>query len=308
MALIAAVEVPILYGSRPVINFFYQVKAMISMSARERVNPNLLSILERANQTFNHTGRLEPYLGQVHVGVDLGTAYTVMAVLDDQFQPLAGRYQFAQIVRDGLVVDFIGAIQLVRKMKSELEEQLGFPLVRAATTYPPGVPVAEVKATRNVLIGAGLECSAFLDEPSAANALLQVENGAVVDVGGGTTGIAVIEDGKVVYTADEPTGGTHFTLVISGALNLPFLEAEAFKTQTDNYPKVHTLVYPVMQKVGSIIAKHIAPFNVPCIYLVGGSSSLQSLAEVVEDFTGLPTYTPPYPMFVTPIGVAMNDL
>jgi ethanolamine utilization protein EutJ len=281
---------------------------MISMGVRERVNPNLLTVLEKANRTFNRPLALEPYLGKVHVGVDLGTAYTVMVVLDDQFQPLAGRYQFAQIVRDGLVVDFIGAIQLVKKMKTELEEQLGFPLVSAATTYPPGVPIAEVKATRNVLIGAGLECNAFVDEPTAANALLQIENGAVVDIGGGTTGIAIVEDGKVVYTADEPTGGTHFTLVISGALNLPFLEAEAFKTRLENCQKVHTLVYPVMQKVASIIQKHISSFHVPCIYLVGGSSGLRGLAEVVEEFTDVPTYTPPYPMFVTPIGVAMHDL
>ncbi len=281
---------------------------MISIGSAEQVNPNLLSVLEKANQTFNHKTMLEPYLGKVHVGVDLGTAYTVMVVLDDQFQPLAGRFQFAQIVRDGLVVDFIGAIQLVKQMKHELEEQLGFPLISAATTYPPGVPLAEVKATRNVLIGAGLECSAFMDEPTAANALLQVVNGAVVDIGGGTTGIAIIEDGKVVYTADEPTGGTHFTLVISGALNLPFLEAEAFKTKDEHFPKVHSLVYPVMQKVGAIIQKHIAPFHVPRIYLVGGTSSLRSLASVVEEFTGVPTYTPPHPMFVTPIGVAMYDV
>lgn len=281
---------------------------MISMGVRERVNPNLLMVLEKANRTFNRYMTLEPYLGKVHVGVDLGTAYTVMVVLDDQLQPLAGRYQFAQIVRDGLVVDFIGAIQLVKKMKTELEEQLGFPLVSAATTYPPGVPLAEVRATRNVLIGAGLECNAFVDEPTAANALLKIENGAVVDIGGGTTGIAIVEDGKVVYTVDEPTGGTHFTLVISGALNLPFMEAEAFKTKLENCQKVHTLVYPVMQKVASIIQKHISPFHVPCVYLVGGSSGLRGLAEVVEEFTGVPTFTPPYPMFVTPIGVAMYDL
>lgn len=281
---------------------------MISMGVRERVNPNLLMVLEKANRTFNRYATLEPYLGKVHVGVDLGTAYTVMVVLDDQLQPLAGRYQFAQVVRDGLVVDFIGAIQLVKKMKTELEEQLGFPLVSAATTYPPGVPLAEVRATRNVLIGAGLECNAFVDEPTAANALLQIENGAVVDIGGGTTGIAIVEDGKVVHTVDEPTGGTHFTLVISGALNLPFMEAEAFKTKLENCQKVHTLVYPVMQKVASIIQKHILPFHVPCVYLVGGSSGLRGLAEVVEEFTGVPTFTPPYPMFVTPIGVAMYDL
>ncbi len=79
---------------------------------------------------------------------------------------------------------------------------------------PPGVPLAEVKATKNVLIGAGLECSQFVDEPTGANALLQISDGAVVDIGGGTTGIAIVENGEVVYTADEATGGTHFSLVV----------------------------------------------------------------------------------------------
>jgi len=51
------------------------------------------------------------------VGVDLGTAYLVLAVLDDQGNPIGGEWQFAQVVRDGLVVDFIGAIDLLRGMK-----------------------------------------------------------------------------------------------------------------------------------------------------------------------------------------------
>jgi ethanolamine utilization protein EutJ len=32
-------------------------------------------------------------------------------------QPLAGEYRFAQIVRDGFVVDFHGAISLLRELK-----------------------------------------------------------------------------------------------------------------------------------------------------------------------------------------------
>jgi ethanolamine utilization protein EutJ len=271
------------------------------------MNPELSQVLTQAYQVFNHAPARPGYRGPVHVGVDLGTAYTVMVVLDDQFKPLAGRYQFAQIVRDGLVVDFIGAIQLVKKMKAELEADLGFSLEQAATTYPPGVPVAEVKATQNVLIGAGLECSEFIDEPSGANALLQAQDGAVVDVGGGTTGIAVVENGKVIYTADEPTGGTHFSLVVSGALNLPFTEAEALKVDPAQAKTVYPLVYPVMQKVGSIVARHIKNFPVKTIYMVGGTSSMFGIAEVVEDMTGVKTYTPPHPMFVTPIGAAMYN-
>src|SRR5574338_612769 len=144
------------------------------------MNPELENILNQAEAILNRAPARSSYRGPVHVGVDLGTAYTVLVVLDEANRPLAGRYQFAQIVRDGLVVDFMGAIGLVSRMKAEVERDLGITLASAATSYPPGVPLAEVRATQNVLIAAGLECSDFVDEPTAANALLQVENGAVV--------------------------------------------------------------------------------------------------------------------------------
>ncbi|MEZ4644968.1 MAG: ethanolamine utilization protein EutJ [Chloroflexota bacterium] len=271
------------------------------------MNPEINTILEEAYAAFNHKPAVTNYKGPVHVGVDLGTAYTVLAVLDAEKRPLAGRYQFAQIVRDGLVVDFIGAIQLLKKMKAEIEADLGFKLEKAATTYPPGVPMAEVKATRNVLIGAGLECSHFVDEPTGANALLQVQDGAIVDIGGGTTGIAIVRDGEVVYTADEPTGGTHFSLVVAGALNVPFEEAEKIKTDPAKSRMISTLVYPVMQKVGSIVDRHIQGHDVKNVYLVGGTSSMAGIGDVISSMTGLPTTIPPQPMFVTPIGVAMGD-
>lgn len=271
------------------------------------MNPELDAILQQAQAVFNHKPAANGYRGPVYVGVDLGTAYTVLAVLDEAKRPLAGRYQFAQIVRDGLVVDFIGAIQLVKKMKAELEAELGFPLLKAATTYPPGVPLVEVKATKNVLIGAGLECSHFVDEPTAANALLQVDNGVVVDVGGGTTGVAVVENGQVIYTADEATGGTHFSLVIAGALKVPFEMAEEIKTDPAQQRMVYPLVRPVMQKVGTIVARHIQPFNVHTIYLVGGTCMMPGIGEVVSEITGLPTVVPKHAMFVTPIGIAMQD-
>ncbi|MFO7539755.1 MAG: ethanolamine utilization protein EutJ [Chloroflexota bacterium] len=271
------------------------------------MNPELDTILAQAAAVLNKRPLRPDYGGPVYVGVDLGTAYTVLVVLDEQKRPLAGRYQFAQIVRDGLVVDYIGAIQLLKQMKAEIEADLGFPLTKASTTYPPGVPLVEVKATRNVLIGAGLECSHFIDEPTAANALLQVADGVVVDIGGGTTGIAVVENGQVVYTADEATGGTHFSLVVAGGLNIPFAEAEQIKIDPARQQMVASMVYPVMQKVGGIVARHIASFQVETIYLVGGTSSMAGIADVVAEMTGVNTITPPHPMFVTPIGVAMLD-
>ena len=247
------------------------------------------------------------YSNSVHVGVDLGTAYTVLVVLDENYQPIAGTYQFAQIVRDGLVVDFVGAVDLLRKMKSQVEEKLGFALTSAASGYPPGVPQAEVRATANVLYGAGLDCTGLIDEPSAANNVLQVRDGAIVDVGGGTTGIAVLKKGKVVYTADEPTGGTHFSLVIAGSTDSTFEEAEDMKKDPKEQTRLFPVIRPVMEKVGTIVRRHIAGHKVDKIYLVGGTCAYPGMDQVIQEVTGIATVLPGNPLFITPLGIAMNN-
>lgn len=276
----------------------------------ESWNPQLEALLdatERAMRPHPRPLSQKERGSRVRVGVDLGTAYTVLLVLDENGQPLAGTYHFAQVVRDGLVVDFIGAIDLLKKLKHQVEARLGFPLTHAATGFPPGVPRAEVRATANVLRAAGLECTNEIDEPTAANAVLQIQNGAVVDVGGGTTGVAILRDGQVIYTADEPTGGTQFSLVIAGALNVSFEQAEKLKTDAAQQQRLFPLIEPVMEKVGTIVARHIARHEVHEIYLVGGTSMFPGMGGVVERITGVKTIVPPKPLFITPLGIAMND-
>ncbi len=243
----------------------------------------------------------------LRVGADLGTAYLVLVVLDGNGRPLAGEWQFAEVVRDGLVVDFIGASDLLRDMRARLERRLGRKLTSAASGFPPGVPQAEVRATANVVEAAGFRCSGLVDEPTAANSVLQLQDGAIVDVGGGTTGIAVVQGGKVVYTADEPTGGTHFSLVVAGSQNLSFEEAEALKTRPEEQPRLFPLLRPVMEKVASIVLRHVEGREVPSIVLVGGASAFPGMAEVVEEYTHIPTWVPHNPLFVTPLGIAMHD-
>ncbi len=278
------------------------------------MNHQLEALLDRTERIMqgrgsHHRSRAaeEGKRNGVHVGVDLGTAYTVLIVLDENYEPLAGTYRFAQVVRDGLVVDFIGAIDLLKDLKYQVEGQLGFPLKHAATGYPPGVPRAEIRATGNVVNAAGLHCTNEVDEPTAANAVLQIQDGAVVDVGGGTTGIAIVREGKVVFTADEATGGTHFSLVIAGALNIPFEEAEALKINPREQPRLFPLVEPVMEKVATIVTRQIARHDVHVIYMVGGTSMFTGIDRVVERVTGIRTIVPSKPLFVTPLGIAMND-
>ncbi len=275
---------------------------------------DLADLLARADKTIlprELSARASPLhldpQTRLRVGADLGTAYLVLVVLDGDGQPLAGEWQFAEVVRDGLVVDFIGAGDLLRGMKANLERRLGRELTSAASGYPPGVPRAEVRAIANVVEAAGLRCSGLIDEPSAANLVLQLQEGAIVDVGGGTTGIAVVRDGEVIYTADEPTGGTHFSLVVAGSQNLSFAEAEALKIRPEEQARLFPSLRPVMEKVASIILRHVEGRNVPSIVLVGGASAFPGMAEVVSEYTNIPTWVPPNPLFVTPLGIALHD-
>jgi ethanolamine utilization protein EutJ len=276
------------------------------------MNPNLDELLKQTDRVMNFADgwRADPHSfspSKVHVGVDLGTAYTVLVVLDEQYKPIAGGYQFAQVTRDGLVVDFVGAVDLLKSMKSRVEKKLGFELTSGASGYPPGVPQAEVRATANVLFGAGLDCTGLIDEPTAANNVLQIKDGAIVDVGGGTTGIAIFRNGEVVYTADEPTGGTHFSLVIAGATGTSFEEAEELKKNPKEQTRLFPIIRPVMEKVGSIINRHIADHRVDRLYLVGGTFAYPGMDKVIEEYTGVKTVLPGNPLFVTPLGIAMNN-
>jgi ethanolamine utilization protein EutJ len=245
--------------------------------------------------------------GAVRAGVDLGTAYTVVIAVDDAGHPLAGAYRFADVVRDGVVLDYMGAVELVRDLRKEVEAKLGRELSTAAVTIPPGVPVSEVRSHGYVVEAADLRCTAIVDEPTAANAVLRITDGAVVDIGGGTTGVAIVRGGEVIATADEPTGGTHLSLVLAGAGRTSFEEAEQAKRDPANHARLFPVVRPVMEKIATIVGRHIQPYDVDEIYLVGGTSAFAGIAEVIGGVTGVHCVVPGNPLFVTPLGVALHD-
>lgn len=248
----------------------------------------------------------KPCSKRLLTGVDLGTAYIVISVLDEEFHPVCGAYRYASVVRDGLVVDYMGAVKIVRELKKEIEDKLGMELIYAAAAIPPGTSLNDNGAVKHVLESAGFIVTNILDEPTAANAVLRIQNGAVVDVGGGTTGISIFKNGEVIYTADEATGGTHFTLVLAGNYKISFDEAESIKKDRGRHQEIAPILRPVVQKVASIIERHIEDYDVSNIYLVGGSSCLTGMEDIIAEELSIATFKPVNPFFVTPLGIAMN--
>lgn len=245
---------------------------------------------------------------EFYVGVDLGTANIVLTILDKNGEPIAGATHRSRVVKDGIVVDFVGAISIVRRLKESLEEKLGIEITEGYTAIPPGVESGSVKAIVNVVESAGIEVKEVVDEPTAASYVLGIKAGAVIDVGGGTTGISILEKGEVIFVADEPTGGTHMTLVIAGSSGIDFEEAEDIKLDPKREPEVLVKVTPVIQKMATISKKYIEKFNVKEAYLVGGAASFKGAERIFEKELGMKVYKPYMPLYITPIGIALTGL
>jgi len=243
---------------------------------------------------------------ELYTGIDLGTSNIVLAVVDKAGKPVAGAMRYAQVVKDGLVVDYIGAMDIVRSLKNELEERLNRTLDVAGIAYPPGTLEEDQMAFVHVAESSGFEVNSKTDEPTAANQVLGIDSGVIVDIGGGTTGIAVLEDGQVVYVADEPTGGLHFSLVVAGAYKIPFGEAEELKKRTEKHRELFPVVKPVVQKIAAIIRNHISSFKVDTLYLVGGSSCFTGIEDELAKELKVKVYKPDNPLLATPLGIALS--
>ncbi len=248
------------------------------------------------------------YKGNLKVGVDLGTANVVISVVDEFNNPIAGVTSTSSFVRDGLVVDFIGAVETVRNLKLKIEKILGQKITCASCAIPPGTQPADAKTIGNVLESSDIDVVNILDEPTAASLVLGIKDGAVVDVGGGTTGVSILKDGEVLYTADEPTGGIHMSLVIAGNYKISIEDAEIlkkdFKKEKDNF----MLVQPVVEKMAHIVKRHLDGYIVKQIYVVGGACSFNEFEDVFERVTGIETVKPRWPLLVTPLGIAIGSI
>ncbi len=247
-----------------------------------------------------------PFNGPLKCGVDLGTANIVLAVVDENNTPIAGATYPSSVVKDGIVVDYMGAVRIVRNLKMELEDLLEVPLEFGSCAIPPGIADGNTRAIANVVESAGFRMTKVVDEPTAAATVLEIDEGGVVDIGGGTTGISILKNREVVFVADEPTGGTHMTLVLAGYNKFSFAEAEELKKDTTKQDFVFPVIKPVVQKMAAIVRRFVEGKGVSSLYLVGGACCFEDFEAVFEKETGLPCYKANHPLLVTPLGIAMH--
>ena len=120
---------------------------------------------------------------------------------------------------------------------------------------------------------------------------------AVIDIGATMTSLNVIEDGKLVYTREQPFGGKQLTEEIMRRYGLSYEDAGRVKKEgglPENYePEV---LYPFKQTMAQQVGRFLQFFyssseheHVDYIALAGGCASIPGIAEMVESNLGIAT-------------------
>jgi cell division protein FtsA len=96
-----------------------------------------------------------------------------------------------------------------------------------------------VRTLKTCIAQCDLEIEALVSAPMAAGLSILVDDErklgtTVIDMGGGTTGMAVFVDGQLQHTAQLPIGGLHVTKDIAAGLSTTLVYAERLKTLYGN--------------------------------------------------------------------------
>jgi ethanolamine utilization protein EutJ len=242
--------------------------------------------------------------GPLKVGVDLGTASCVLVVLDAEDRPVWVDSHPSGALRDGVVVDFAGAVATVAQMRQRAEDALATPLPTAATAYPPCIPIGDARACAYVCEAGGFTDVALVDEVTAAQRTLEVVDGVVVDVGGGSTGVGVFRGGRLVELDDRAGGGHHLDLMLAGALGLPLEAAEVHKRE---HPAASLpILVPGFQRIAESVRTMTRGHEDLPLHLAGGALMLAGAGDVLARYLERPVVSYPHALLITPIGIARS--
>ena len=118
-------------------------------------------------------------------------------------------------LKDGVIADFEVAEEMIKNFISKVHNRRMFISPRIIICVPYGSTPVERRAIRDSALSAGASQVWLVDEPMAAaiGAGLPVNDATgsmIVDIGGGTSEIAVISLGGIVYSMSVRVGGDKF--------------------------------------------------------------------------------------------------
>src|SRR5665213_1887700 len=230
----------------------------------------------------------------------------VLAVGDEAKMMLGrtpGNIMAIRPLRDGVIADFEVAEEMIKHFIRKVHNRRSFANPQIIVCVPSGSTAVERRAIQESAESAGARRVFLIEEPMAAAIgaglpVTEPTGSMVVDIGGGTTEVAVLSLGGIVYSRSVRVGGDkmdeaiiayirrHQNLLIAEALAEPVgAIVEAVKVALEATPP---------ELAADIVDKGIV--------LTGGGSLLANLDTVLRNETGLPVSIADDPLSCVALG------
>jgi rod shape-determining protein MreB len=190
-----------------------------------------------------------------YISIDLGTANTLIyvagkgVVLDEpsviaiqektkkviavghEAKAMIGRtpsnVKVVRPIHDGVIADFDVTHQMLEQFIKKVYKNRGFVRPKVVVCIPCGVTEVERRAVREATIQAGAREAVIIEEPMAAAIgsgimTLEAEGNLVIDIGGGTTEVALISLGGIVVYQSVRVAGDAMDEAIVNAFKLDY--------------------------------------------------------------------------------------
>ena len=174
------------------------------------------------------------------------------------------------------------------------------------TLFSAFAPLTQLGALETIAQGLDLTLATIVAEPYALARCLstnpEADSGAIfIDIGGGTTDIALVRQGGIEETRMFALGGRAFTRRIAMAKGISIKEAEQLKISYSNdeiesthreelqailAPECQTWLDSVKLLIEELSKGELLP---PVIYIVGGGSALPDIQQRLETFPWTPS-------------------
>ncbi|MCY4261195.1 MAG: rod shape-determining protein [Rhodobacteraceae bacterium] len=117
-------------------------------------------------------------------------------------------------MRDGVIADFSIAEEMVKYFIRKVHKRTAFAKPRIIVCVPHGATPVERRAIRQSVLAAGARTAGLIYEPIAAALgagieISQPKGSMIVDIGGGTTEVAVMSLGDIVHAKSIRVGGDY---------------------------------------------------------------------------------------------------
>jgi rod shape-determining protein MreB len=123
-----------------------------------------------------------------------------------------GSIEAIRPLKDGVIADFDSAEAMIKHFIRKVHKHSTFTKPKIIVCVPQGATPVEKRAIRQSVLGAGARKAGLISEPIAAAIgagmpIIDPTGSMVVDIGGGTTEVAVLSLGDIVYANSVRVGG-----------------------------------------------------------------------------------------------------